>query len=176
MSALTPAIRSFIVGEPSGVLGTTRPDGRPRLSVVRHLLDDDRVLISTEVTRAKARDVARDGFAFNLDVAQIIHVGALDAPKVISRVGSMQNLVDHVLQPVAQPVQTVGTLTISHGRALKRYAVGRSAPTGHSSVTLPENALPYGRSSNVAMTLWLPRSRATSSPSSATSDEKRVHR
>src|SRR3974390_2905536 len=42
---------------------------------------------------------SRDGFGFNLDVAQIIHVGALDAPKVISRVGSMQNLVDHVLQP-----------------------------------------------------------------------------
>ncbi len=42
---------------------------------------------------------SRDGFGFNLDVAQIIHVGALDAPKVISRVGSVQNLVDHVLQP-----------------------------------------------------------------------------
>ena len=42
---------------------------------------------------------SKDGFAFSLDVAQIIHVGALDAPKVISRVGSMQNLVDHVLQP-----------------------------------------------------------------------------
>ncbi|MEY2879405.1 MAG: hypothetical protein RLZZ15_1785, partial [Verrucomicrobiota bacterium] len=43
---------------------------------------------------------SRDGFAFNLDVAQIIHVGALDAPKVISRLGSMQNLVDHALQPI----------------------------------------------------------------------------
>lgn len=43
---------------------------------------------------------SRDGFAFNIDVSQIIHVGALDAPKVISRVGSMQNLVDHVLQPI----------------------------------------------------------------------------
>jgi uncharacterized membrane protein YqiK len=42
---------------------------------------------------------SRDGFAFDLEVAQIIHVGALDAPKVISRVGSMQNLVDHVLEP-----------------------------------------------------------------------------
>jgi uncharacterized membrane protein YqiK len=41
-----------------------------------------------------------DGFSFNLDVAQIIHVGALDAPKVISRVGSVQNLVDHVLEPI----------------------------------------------------------------------------
>ncbi len=43
---------------------------------------------------------SKDGFAFNLDVAQIIHIGALDAPKVISRVGSVQNLVDHVLQPI----------------------------------------------------------------------------
>ena len=29
---------------------------------------------------------SQDGFAFNLDVSQIIHVSALDAPKVISRV------------------------------------------------------------------------------------------
>ncbi|MCA9958902.1 MAG: flotillin family protein [Chloroflexota bacterium] len=43
---------------------------------------------------------SKDGFAFNLDVAQIIHIGAPDAPKVISRVGSVQNLVDHVLQPI----------------------------------------------------------------------------
>ncbi len=42
---------------------------------------------------------SKDGFAFDLEVAQIIHVGALDAPKVISRVGLMQNLVDHVLEP-----------------------------------------------------------------------------
>ncbi len=43
---------------------------------------------------------SKDGFAFNLDVSQIIHIGATDAPKVISRVGSVQNLVDHVLQPI----------------------------------------------------------------------------
>jgi uncharacterized membrane protein YqiK len=43
---------------------------------------------------------SRDGFAFTLDVSQIIHVAAPDAPKVISRVGSMQNLVDHGLQPI----------------------------------------------------------------------------
>jgi uncharacterized membrane protein YqiK len=41
-----------------------------------------------------------DGFTFELEVFQIIHVGALDAPKVISRLGSMQNLVDHVLRPI----------------------------------------------------------------------------
>ncbi|MEO8840804.1 MAG: SPFH domain-containing protein [Kofleriaceae bacterium] len=42
---------------------------------------------------------SRDGFSFNLDVAAIIHIGVKNAPRVISRVGSMQNLVDHVLQP-----------------------------------------------------------------------------
>ncbi len=42
---------------------------------------------------------SRDGFSFMLDVSQIIHVGMKQAPRVISRVGSMQNLVDHVLQP-----------------------------------------------------------------------------
>ena len=43
---------------------------------------------------------SRDGFSFALDVSQIIHIGAKDAPRVISRVGSVQNLVDHVLQPI----------------------------------------------------------------------------
>jgi uncharacterized membrane protein YqiK len=42
---------------------------------------------------------SRDGFSFSLDVSQIIHIGMRNAPRVISRVGSMQNLVDHVLQP-----------------------------------------------------------------------------
>jgi uncharacterized membrane protein YqiK len=42
---------------------------------------------------------SRDGFSFTLDVSQIIHIGMKQAPRVISRVGSMQNLVDHVLQP-----------------------------------------------------------------------------
>jgi len=42
---------------------------------------------------------SKDGFAFSLDVSQIIHIRVANAPRVISRVGSMQNLVDHVLQP-----------------------------------------------------------------------------
>lgn len=41
-----------------------------------------------------------DGFTFDLEVFQIIHIGALDAPKVISRLGSMQNVVDHLLRPI----------------------------------------------------------------------------
>jgi uncharacterized membrane protein YqiK len=40
-----------------------------------------------------------DGFSFTLDVSAIIHISVKNAPRVISRVGSMQNLVDHVLQP-----------------------------------------------------------------------------
>jgi uncharacterized membrane protein YqiK len=42
---------------------------------------------------------SRDGFSFAMDISQIIHIGMKQAPRVISRVGSMQNLVDHVLQP-----------------------------------------------------------------------------
>ncbi|MEB3294913.1 MAG: SPFH domain-containing protein [Synechococcales bacterium] len=41
-----------------------------------------------------------DGFSFELEVFQVIHVGAMDAPKVISRLGSMQNLIDQVLRPI----------------------------------------------------------------------------
>ncbi|MDP3710563.1 MAG: SPFH domain-containing protein [bacterium] len=40
-----------------------------------------------------------DGFTFNLDVSQIIHVPRNDAPKVIARFGTMQNLVSQVLEP-----------------------------------------------------------------------------
>ncbi|HEY0161682.1 MAG TPA: SPFH domain-containing protein, partial [Edaphobacter sp.] len=40
-----------------------------------------------------------DGFRFNLDVSQIIHIPRNDAPKVISRFGTMRNLVTQVLEP-----------------------------------------------------------------------------
>ena len=80
------------------------------------------------------------------------------------------------LQPTGQRPQTVGTVWISHGRASKRYVVGRSAPTGQSSVTFPENRPRYGSSSKVAIIDCAPRSTATSSPSSATDSEKRVQR
>jgi uncharacterized membrane protein YqiK len=55
-----------------------------------HNLDKN---LSTITVRSK------DGFPFNLDVAQIIHVPASDAPKVIARFGSMNNLVSQVLEP-----------------------------------------------------------------------------
>ena len=40
-----------------------------------------------------------DGFTFNLDVSQIIHIPRTDAPKVIARFGSVANLVTQVLEP-----------------------------------------------------------------------------
>ncbi len=40
-----------------------------------------------------------DGFKFNLDVSQIIHIPRNDAPKVIARFGSVTNLVTQVLEP-----------------------------------------------------------------------------
>ncbi len=42
---------------------------------------------------------SQDGFPFNLDVSQIIHIPSTEAPKVIARFGSMQNLVSQVLEP-----------------------------------------------------------------------------
>ncbi len=40
-----------------------------------------------------------DGFTFNLDVSQIIHIPSTDAPRVIARFGSVANLVTQVLEP-----------------------------------------------------------------------------
>jgi uncharacterized membrane protein YqiK len=42
---------------------------------------------------------SKDGFPFNLDVSQIIHIPTIEAPKVIARFGNMQNLVGQVLEP-----------------------------------------------------------------------------
>jgi len=55
-----------------------------------HQLDKN---LSTITVRSK------DGFPFNLDVSQIIHIPTTEAPKVIARFGSMVNLVGQVLEP-----------------------------------------------------------------------------
>jgi len=56
-------IRDFLDRQTAGVLATTRPDGGVRQSVVYFALDGDRLLISTEPARAKAKDVQRTGRA-----------------------------------------------------------------------------------------------------------------
>lgn len=55
-----------------------------------HQLDKN---LSTITVRSK------DGFPFNLDVSQIIHIPNTQAPKVIARFGNMNNLVSQVLEP-----------------------------------------------------------------------------
>lgn len=55
-----------------------------------HQLDKN---LSTITVRSK------DGFPFNLDVSQIIHIPLTEAPKVIARFGNMNNLVSQVLEP-----------------------------------------------------------------------------
>lgn len=40
-----------------------------------------------------------DGFSFKVDVSQIIHIAANDAPRIIARFGSVKNLVSQVLEP-----------------------------------------------------------------------------
>ncbi|MFZ5441153.1 MAG: SPFH domain-containing protein [Myxococcota bacterium] len=78
---------------------------------------------------------SRDGFSFTLDVSQIIHIGMRSAPRVISRVGSMQNLVDHVLQPTvanyfrnsAQQVTVLEFLSARSDRQREAYEAIKAA-------------------------------------------------
>jgi uncharacterized membrane protein YqiK len=78
---------------------------------------------------------SKDGFSFCLDVATIIHIGMKNAPRVISRVGSMQNLVDHVLQPTvgnyfrnsAQESTVLEFLTARSARQREAYLHIRAA-------------------------------------------------
>jgi uncharacterized membrane protein YqiK len=78
---------------------------------------------------------SKDGFSFSLDVSQIIHIAMRNAPRVISRVGSMQNLVDHVLQPTvgnyfrnsAQQVSVLEFLSARSARQKEAYENIRKA-------------------------------------------------
>ena len=89
---------------------------------------------------------SKDGFAFSLDVSQIIHIGMKNAPRVISRVGSMQNLVDHVLQPtVGQLLPQLGAggdrarvpvgAQRAPARGVRRTSAAPSRPTTSSAST-----------------------------------------
>jgi PPOX class probable F420-dependent enzyme len=63
MGPLTPQLAEFLDAERVGVLATKAPDGKPRQSVVYYARDGERLLISTESKRLKARDVQRTGWA-----------------------------------------------------------------------------------------------------------------
>ena len=63
MGVLSAELADFLDGHRVGVLATQTRDGRPRQSVVYYARDGERLLISTESKRLKARDVRRTGWA-----------------------------------------------------------------------------------------------------------------
>jgi PPOX class probable F420-dependent enzyme len=63
MDGLTGELRDFLDAHRIGVLATIAGDGKPRQSVVYYARDGERLLISTESKRLKARDVVRSGWA-----------------------------------------------------------------------------------------------------------------
>jgi PPOX class probable F420-dependent enzyme len=63
MRALSPQLIEFLDAHRVGVLATVDDVAMPRQSVVYYVRDEDRLLISTESKRLKARDVRRSGWA-----------------------------------------------------------------------------------------------------------------
>jgi PPOX class probable F420-dependent enzyme len=63
MGVLSDELAEFLDGHRAGVLATKSAKGRPRQSVVYYARDGERLLISTESKRLKARDVKRTGWA-----------------------------------------------------------------------------------------------------------------
>ncbi len=75
-----------------------------------------------------------DGFTFNLDVSQIIHVPRNDAPKVIARFGTMANLVTQVLEPTIgnyfrNAAQTSDVIEFLKGRTERQKEARESIQT-----------------------------------------------
>jgi PPOX class probable F420-dependent enzyme len=63
MRALSPQLIEFLDAHRVGVLATVDDVAMPRQSVVYYVRDEERLLISTESKRLKARDVRRSGWA-----------------------------------------------------------------------------------------------------------------
>ena len=63
MNALPSNVAALLDAERVGVLATITKDGRPRQSLVYFARDGDRLLVSTEADRLKARDVERNAWA-----------------------------------------------------------------------------------------------------------------
>jgi len=63
MDELTPELENLLDSQRVGVLATVAADDKPRQSVVFYVRDGERLLISTEAGRLKARDVRRSGWA-----------------------------------------------------------------------------------------------------------------
>ena len=78
--------------------------------------------------------------------------------------------------PTEQVVQVDSTWSRSHGRAVKRYGVAVSAPTGQICTVLPLKYEENGSVGKVATSTFSPRPAKSIWASPATSDAKRVQR
>ena len=82
-----------------------------------------------------------------------------------------------VLHPFEHSVQIVSTTPgLSHGRLLNRYSRVVIAPTGQTSIRLPDSSECTPSSRNVAISLPLPRSTMPICASPSISRMKRTHR
>ncbi len=81
-----------------------------------------------------------------------------------------------MLQPTLHSLQTLGTLVRSQGRARKRKGIEVSAPTGQSSIVLPEKGESKVSPSVTAISECEPRSITVSASSPAISRWKRTQR
>jgi uncharacterized membrane protein YqiK len=80
-----------------------------------------------------------DGFKFNLDVSQIIHIPRNDAPKVIARFGDMSALVTQVLEP------TIGNYfrNAAQGSDIIDFLKNRSTRQSEARVAISEALKEY---------------------------------
>ncbi len=81
-----------------------------------------------------------------------------------------------VRQPTAHKVQVVSTCSRSQGRALKRYGLANSAPTGQICTTLPLKLDTKGSPGKIATSVVSLRDAKSMPASPATSSAKRVQR
>ncbi len=78
---------------------THKVENVPTANVVLNWADSKNEAHNLDKNLCTIKVRSSDGFTFNLDVSQIIHIPRNDAPKVISRFGSVANLVSQVLEP-----------------------------------------------------------------------------
>lgn len=82
---------------------------------------------------------SQDGFTFNLDVSQIIHIPRSDAPKVIARFGNVANLVTQVLEP------TIGNYfrNAAQGADVIEFLKGRQQRQANAKERISEALVDY---------------------------------
>lgn len=88
MPPLSPVVRAFLLAPRFAVLGTSRPDGAPQLSVIWYELRGDRVLFNTKRGRAKDRNIVRD---------PRVSLCVEDAYRVVTLDGRVVEAVDDVI-------------------------------------------------------------------------------